>query len=118
MRKKTAQGFILIEILISVLVFSIGVLFLVQTLSAITQSNQHISDNYSAMLLIDNLLNRLYAREVIAPIGIQSFQGKDFSWEIDYSNSLDGFKQVVLRVKWMRKAREYSAELKHKLIVL
>ncbi|MBU1087758.1 MAG: hypothetical protein KKD05_09630 [Candidatus Omnitrophica bacterium] len=118
MKQKTAQGFILIEILVSVMVFSVGVLFLVQTLSQITKSNQHISDNYNAMLLIDNLLNRLSSQEVLAASGTEPIQDKAFAWQIDYSNSLEGLKQVILRVTWQTKAREYSAELKHKLIVL
>ena len=118
MKKKSAQGFILIEILVSLLVFSVGVLFLVQTLSSITQSNQHIRDNYSAMLLIDNLLNRLYAKEPIAPQGIQNIQGKDFTWEIDYSSTLEGLKQIILKVNWHSKARDYSAVLEHQIVNL
>ncbi len=118
MKKKSAQGFILIEILVSLLVFSLGVLFLVQTLSAITQSNQHIRDNYSAMLLIDNLLNRLYAQETIAPQGIQAIQGKEFTWQIDYRTTLEGLKQILVKVSWHFKTRDYSAVLEHKIINL
>ncbi|MFH1062362.1 MAG: prepilin-type N-terminal cleavage/methylation domain-containing protein [Candidatus Omnitrophota bacterium] len=118
MNKKSKQGFILVEILVSLLVFSVGVLLLIQSLSNITKSNQNIRDNYFAMLLIDNLLNRLYAKEIIAPLGIESMSNKDFTWQIDYSNSLEGLKEILLKVNWQSKGKDYSAELKHQIIVV
>lgn len=118
MKKKSERGFILIEILVSLLIFSVGVLLMVQSLSAITKSNQHIRDNYFAMLLIDNLLNRLYAGEIIASTGSESMSSKDFSWQIDYSNSLEGLKEIWLKVNWQYKGKNYSADLKHQIILV
>jgi len=118
MEKKSAQGFILVEILVSLLVFSLGVLFLVQTLSSIIQSNQYIRDNYSAMLLIDNLLNRLSLKETIAPCGIQNIQNKNFTWGIDSLTTLEGLKLVILKVNWHSKLRDYSTVFKYQIINL
>jgi len=118
MKRKKYQGFILIEILVSLLVFSVGVLFLVQTISSIVQSNQHIRDNYSAMLLINNLLNRLYAKEIILPQGVKTIQGKDFNWDINYQITLEGLKQIFFKVRWQSKAIEYSAVMEHQIIYL
>ena len=118
MDKKSRQGFILIEILVSLLVFSVGVLLLVQSLSNIIKSNQHIRDNYFAMLLMDNLLNRLYAKEPIALTGIESMSNKNFAWKIDYSNSPEGLKEILVKVNWQDKGRDYSADLKHQIIIV
>jgi type II secretory pathway pseudopilin PulG len=118
MAKNLTKGFILIEILVSILIFSAGVLFLIQSLSGITRSNQQISDNYYSLLLIDNLFNRLASGEILASTGTQTISNKIFIWQIDYSNSLEGLKEIMVKVNWLSKGKIYSANLKQQIILV
>jgi len=86
--KDCGKGFVLLEVLVSLLVFSIGIVFLIQSLAHLIQSSKTVRENQIAYHIIDNALNRFYSRELDGPSGQTSIAGDDYSWELDdYSSS-------------------------------
>ena len=112
--KKTA-GFILIEILVSLLLLSAGILFLVSSLSEITKSNSQIRNNRLAYLLIDNIFNQLYSGEQILP-GKVLLDKKEYLWDFTENNTDDGLKHLTINVIWAKNGTSSAASLSHSTI--
>jgi type II secretion system protein I len=109
------KGFVLIEILVSIVLLSAGILFLVQSLSLITKSNSQIRNNRLAFLLIDNIFNRLYSNEQISP-GKVILNNQEFDWELQTSNSSDALKQITLKVTSQTANTTVTTQLSHPVI--
>ncbi|MFH1094283.1 MAG: prepilin-type N-terminal cleavage/methylation domain-containing protein [Candidatus Omnitrophota bacterium] len=114
-RTKKNNGFILIEILVSLLLLSAGILFLVQSLSMITKSNQQIKNNRLAYLLIDNIYNQLYSGERILP-GKVILDKKEYFWEFTVDNTSDILKHLTITVNWDTNTSSSTASLTHSAI--
>ncbi len=114
-RSKKAAGFILIEILVSLLILSAGILFLVRSLSAITKSNQQIRNNRLAYLLIDNIYNRLYSGEQILP-GKVVLNKKEYLWDFSVNNTDDRLSHLTIKVTWGKNGTSSAASLSHATI--
>ncbi|MCK5494518.1 MAG: hypothetical protein KAJ14_15520 [Candidatus Omnitrophica bacterium] len=112
---KSHKGFILIEILVSLLLFTAGILFLVKSLSMITKSNKQIRENRLAYILIDNVYNQLYSGEPVYP-GKVILDNKEFFWDLAVNNTGDGLKHVALNVTWGKNNTVSSASLYHTVI--
>lgn len=109
------NAFILIEILVALLILTVGVLFLIQALSTITRSNTRIRNNRLAILLIDNLYNRIYSGEEIMP-GEISLNNKSFIWNIDVKNKEELLKNLIINVTWQRGKTEHKFSIEHTII--
>ena len=114
---KKTKGFILIEILVSLLVLSAGILFLVKSLSMITKSNSQIRNNRLAYIVIDNIYNRLYSGDTIQPAKILIDQ-KEFSWDYTITNPAEKLKNIIVKVTWGAENSYSSASLSHSAIDL
>ena len=112
---KKNKGFILIEILVSLLLLSVGILFLIRSLSTITKSNSQVRDNRLAYLLIDNIYNSLYSQEQITP-GIVLLDGKEYLWDFTVNNTGDGLKHLAINVTWGKNNLSSAATLAHTVI--
>ena len=117
MSKKTKKlkGFILIEILVSLLLLATGILFLINSLSVITKSNRRIRSNRTAYMLIDNVYNQLYSGEYIPP-GKVSLDNQEYFWSLTVNDTGDGLKNLVVNVKWGKGSLTSTAGLSHSAI--
>ena len=59
-RRHRPRGFMLIEVLVAVLVFSLGVLTIVGLQAAAVQHSTHAQQRADAMLLVDDLIGRMW----------------------------------------------------------
>jgi type II secretion system protein I len=116
MKKNIYTAFVLIEILTSLVIFSISIVFLVQGLSQITKSDQNIRDNSKAMLMAENLLNRIYAGEQVSPSGSQEISGRIFKWEIADQDDLNGLKNLIIKISWTARFIDYKFDFVHKIL--
>ncbi|MFH1459554.1 MAG: type II secretion system protein [Candidatus Omnitrophota bacterium] len=92
------KGFILLEILISIVVFSAGILFLVQSLSMIIKSNKKLIANSYAYNTIDNLLNRLQVQglELVKVSGNNI--AENLNWQINLNSQDEWLKEIVVEI--------------------
>jgi len=111
-----ANGYILIEILVSLVIFAAGILFLIQALSRITRSNLQLRNNQIAVMLIDNMFNRLYSGEEFSERNDTTVSGKVFSPSIDITTLTDNFKKVSIKVSWQERRRTISTSFTHVMI--
>ena len=114
-RAKKADGFILIEILVSLLILSSGILFLVRSLCMITKSNSQIRNNRLAYLLIDNIYNQLYSGEQILP-GKVILDKKEYLWDLTVNNTGDRLRHLTINVTWGKNGSSSAAGLSHTTI--
>jgi len=116
-KAKKTEAFILIEILVSLLVLSAGILFLVRSLSTITKSNRQIRNNCLAYLLIDNIYNQLYSGEQILP-GKVILDKKEFFWDFTGNITDDRLKDLTIKVTWGKNSSSSAASISHSTIDL
>ncbi|MCG2712991.1 MAG: prepilin-type N-terminal cleavage/methylation domain-containing protein [Candidatus Omnitrophica bacterium] len=116
-KTKKTNGFILIEILVSLVVLSVGILFLVRSLSMITKSNSQIRNNCLSYLLLDNIYNQLYSKEQISP-GKVFLDKKEFLWDLTVNNTSDILKNLTINVTWGKNGSSSTASLSHTTIDL
>ena len=104
------------EILTSLLIFSLGIVILIQSLSNVIRSSQDIRDNYKAMLLIENILNRMISDEELALTGQQIIQEKVFNWQIESASSAEGLKTITVTINWKSGSRSKQTVFEQKII--
>lgn len=115
MKRKKDNAFILIEILVSLLLLTSGILFLIKSLSMITKSNQQLRNNRLAFILIDNIYNQLYSQEPIIP-GKVILNNKEFFWDFTVNNTGDGLSQLSVNVQAGTEGNSSVATLDHSII--
>ena len=114
-KQKKHNGFILIEILVSLLLLASGILFLVRSLSMITKSNHQLRNNRLAYILIDNVYNQLYSGEQILP-GMVIIDDKEFFWDLTVNNTGDGLRHLTVNVSSGVGETSTSVSLSHSII--
>lgn len=115
--KKQKDGFILLEILVALVVLAVGILFLIQALSKITNSNKRIRDNQFALMQIDNIFNRLYSGEELSGDEFLQFDGKKFFYKLYTSVLSEKLQKITIEINWKDRASSQSAEASHVIIV-
>ncbi len=116
-KTKNTPGFILIEILVSLLLMTTGILFLINSLSTITKSNHKIRNNRLAYTLLDNVFNQLYSGEAIIP-GKVVLNNKEFFWDFAENKTDDGLSHILINVSWGKNNSASTASLSHTTIDL
>lgn len=106
------KGFILIEVLVAFLILSTGILFLIQALSGILESNQQLRNNRLAFLIIDNTYNRLYSHENFEGQR-EMLDGINFYWDIDTEKINEALSQITVKVSYQNKNKLTNASLSH-----
>jgi type II secretory pathway pseudopilin PulG len=113
---KNFRGFLLIEILVSLVVLTAGVLFLVRSLSGILRSNRHVNNNQQAFLLIDNLLNRLYAGEKTGYLEEMVRDNPEFLCSLETTEMDEHLLNITLSVRWRPKENSSGVFFSHVVI--
>lgn len=110
------KGIILLEVLVSLVILATGVVFLMQTLSAIVQSNQAVQMNSLAVLEIDNMVSRLSAQEPVTNQTIYAPDEKGFSYRQETILIHNILKEVLLKIDWTSRNKTQSVEYSFSVI--
>lgn len=102
---KIKKGIILIEVLVSLAILTLGILFLINSLTLIVQSNQHLRHLALSVLIADNMFNRLKSGESIEKYTDFDMLGTSFRYKQEESSLSDRLKMISLSVAW-QKAKE------------
>ncbi|MFH2139094.1 MAG: prepilin-type N-terminal cleavage/methylation domain-containing protein [Candidatus Omnitrophota bacterium] len=95
---KKKPGFILLEVLVSLVILTAGILVLIRSLSNIVKSNTIIQTNTVAVLLVDNLFTRIDSDEKIDDENSMEILGKQFFWQQQTTTIKDDLKKMMLTV--------------------
>jgi len=111
---KEKNGFILMEILVAMVILSGTILFLIQALSNILESNRQVRNNQLAFLTIDNIYNRLYSQEAVKNQDI-IINGTKFHCDIDKEKIKENLSQITVKITWPDKSKFKSQSLSHRI---
>lgn len=103
------KGFLLLEIMISVSILSLGILLVLNSFMRPVRAAELSKDYFKAGLLLEGKLLELYNSDIEEGMSKGEFSDFDnrFSWELDAVKSEDGFcKEVNLKVFWHEKNKE------------
>jgi len=108
-KRQKCEGFLLLEIMISVLILSIGVLLVLNSFVGLIRATELSKSYFKAGLLLEEKLLELYNSDIEEGMSRREFSDFDnrFSWDLDVVKSEDGFcKEVSLKVLWCEKDKE------------
>lgn len=110
------KGFILLEVLVSLIVLTTGILFLMQTLSGIVRSNQMVKENALAVLEVDNIFNRITAKEDI-DIALPGLLDDDkFSIRREIVGVSSFLKEMMIEIQWKDRSNVKSVKYNRSII--
>ena len=100
-RKKKDAGFTLIEVLVSLMIFSVAILGLSRAQTEMLRSTRLIADKTQASIVAENQM--ILARHTTPKVGVRKGRersgGRDFDFEIETTETeLDGFLRIEVRV--------------------
>ncbi|MCP4649912.1 MAG: hypothetical protein GY853_07535 [PVC group bacterium] len=98
--KQNNTGFILLEVLTALVILTLGILVIIRSLSVVIKSNRLIQNHTLAVIISDNIFNRIEAKEKIIPPEKVSLLGKNFNIEQDITAINDLFKKYSLKTTW------------------
>ncbi len=107
--RRKCEGFLLLEIMISVLILSIGVLLVLDSFVDPIRATELSRNYFKAGLLLEEKLLELYNSDIEEGILRGEFSDFDnrFSWDMDVIKLEDGFcKEISLKVLWREKDKE------------
>lgn len=107
--RKSDRGFILLEIIVSLLIFSIAILSIVNSFSLGIKLNQHSFNYTEAMFLTNRIINQLELRIENAEENEQRINNKLFKWQVELVEQGDTQKLIVI-VSWKEKDKEYQLQ--------
>ena len=88
-RKNFAEsGYVLLEALISVVIFAIGVLGLIAMLGTAIKNNSEVESRFAACLIASELIGRMWADNRIPSVLQSDYQGGEGSDGVDYTDWL------------------------------
>ena len=64
MKKQKNRGIVLLEILMAIGIFSVGVVFLVQSLATLVRHERRVRQQTMASILAENILDRVFSGEL------------------------------------------------------
>ncbi|MBI4845716.1 MAG: hypothetical protein HY810_04485 [Candidatus Omnitrophica bacterium] len=102
------SGFILLEILVSLVILTVGIFFLIQSLSFIITSNDYVRCVQIAPNIADNVLNRLSSGEIFLLHGEETFFEKKFVWDCHTFDIADGAEGVSVTVSWEGRKKTFQ----------
>lgn len=103
------SGFLLLEIMMSISVLSIGVLLILNSFVNLIRSIELSKDYFKAGLMLEEKLTEVYNSDIEEGLSGGEFSGfgNRFSWDAGIIRSADGFcMEVVLKVSWSERGRE------------
>lgn len=108
-KRQKSSGFLLLEIMISVSILSIGALLVLNSFVRPIRAVELSKDYFKAGLLMEGKLLELYNSSIEEGLSRGEFSDFDnrFSWDMDAVRSEDGFcSEVNIRVLWRKKDKE------------
>ncbi len=108
-KRQRDKGFLLLEIMMSVSILSIGVLLILNSFVKLIKATELSEDYFRAGLLLEEKLTEVY--NGYAKEGLSKGEFKDpsnrFSWELYLAKSEDdSCREVSLKVLWREKDKE------------
>jgi len=107
---KKNNGFILLEILVSIFIFSIGIVSLIKSLSIVTRTNQQVRNYTLSALITDNIFARIRAGEDISPEFETQMAGRKFNFQVSEKVLTNRLKQVSVKGLWYKHGQQTSTE--------
>lgn len=107
--KQKSRGFLLLEIMISISVLSIGILLILNSFVNLIRSIELSKDYFKAGLMLEEKLTEVYNSDIEEGLSGGEFSGFDnrFSWDMNVIESEDGScKEVSLKVSWRERGKE------------
>lgn len=108
-KRQKNKGFLLLEIMISVSILSIGVLLVLNSFVRLIRAIELSKYYFKASLLMEEKLLELYNSDIEEGMSRGVFSDFDnrFSWDLDVVKSEYGFcKEVSLKILWREKDKE------------
>ena len=107
--KQKNGGFLLLEIMISISVLSIGILLILNSFVSLIRSIELSKDYFKAGLMLEEKVTEVYNSDIEEGLSGGEFSGFDnrFSWDMNVIESEDGScKEVSLKVFWRERDKE------------
>ena len=102
-KAKKSKGFLLLEVMVSVSILSLGVLLILNSFIRPMRAMEFSKDYFRAGLLLDQKVFELYNSDIQEGCSKGAFSGfnEKFFWEMDVSK-----KEINLKVFWNEKDKE------------
>jgi len=108
------KGFLLLEVMVSVAILSIGLVFVLGSFMSSIRAMSLSEDYFKASLLLEDKLYEVYNTELKERSLSDEFDdfGKRFSWHLDVEK-LEDFPlfQVGLKILWDKRTRQHELSL-------
>lgn len=108
-KRQKDKGFLLLEIMISISVLSIGVLLILNSFVTLIRSIEISKDYFKAGLMLEEKLIEVYNSDIEEGLSGGEFSGygNRFSWDMDVIGSADSSCwEVSLKVSWRERGKE------------
>jgi len=115
--KNKKEGFLLLEVLFTVAILSVGIVLIVQSHLVSLRAGLYSDDFFKASFLLRNKMNEVLEQSVVEsdlsedgsfPSPYEDFRYDLQSEEPDYEEQCEGLSEVVLTVSWKNGKRENS----------
>jgi type II secretory pathway pseudopilin PulG len=113
-KKKKNEGFLLLEIIISVSILSFGIILILNSFMRPIKASQISMDFFNAGLLLEEKMIELYSGDIKEGPSRGEFSGFDnrFSWDLDVIKLEDiSYREVNLKVFWKEKDKEQDISI-------
>jgi len=108
-KRQRGNGFLLLEIMISVSILSTGLLLILSSFMRPIRATELSGDYFKAGLLLEEKILEVYNSDIKqgASEGVFSSFNNKFSWDLDISGSGDGScMEVNLKIFWFERDKE------------
>ena len=109
-KKRKNKGFLFIELMLSVLIMSIGFITILNSLISSAKAIEYSKDYFTACLLLENKALEAFNANIKEGLSQGAFSevNKKFSWEMnaEITEESGGLKEVSLSVFWGEKNKK------------
>lgn len=112
-KRKKSRGFLLVELMVTISILSIGLLFVISSFTRSIRAMALSMDYFKANLLLENKLFELYNTEITEGSSDGEFPdfNKRFSWNLGVTKTEDLINEVILKVLWKEKNIEQDVSI-------
>ena len=103
------EGFLLVEVLVALVIFSFGIIFVVKAYSTSLRAQRHARYHTLALILAERLQEEIELGLVEDLKGEEEIAKKLFSWQIKTEPlSQEALKEAKVAVSWQERSKKYE----------
>ncbi|OIO32984.1 MAG: hypothetical protein AUJ70_04220 [Candidatus Omnitrophica bacterium CG1_02_40_15] len=112
--KKRSSGFLFVELLISVLIMSVGLILILNSFIQSLRAIEYSDDYFKACLFLEDKAFEVYnsdKKEGFSKGSFNDFNDK-FSWELNVAKLEEaGLNEISLKVMWYERNKEHDVPI-------